>query len=93
MAKGGTKVHHQDFHFAVDSGKEMLDKVRRDYIKHWFSGEVPLGGAALDFGEQKIGAFVSPRNKKKKAIKKKLVFVMKPSHNLNPNSSHNFPFN
>ena len=70
LAKGGTKVHHQDFHFAVDSGKEMLDKVRRDYIKHWFSGEVPLGGAALDFGEQKIGAFVSPRNKKKKAIKK-----------------------
>lgn len=72
LAKGGTKVHHQDFAFAVDPGKEMLDKARRDYIKHWFSadsGGLPLNAAYLNFGEQKIGAFVSPRKKKKKVNK------------------------
>lgn len=70
LARGGAKVNHQDFHFAVDTGKDLLEKVRRDYIKQWFAKEVPLAGANLDFGDQKIGAFVSPRNKKKKVTKK-----------------------
>ena len=64
MAKSGVKVNHQDFHFAIDKGDVLLDKARRDYVKHWFSSKLPVTAAYLNFGEQKIGGFVSPRKKK-----------------------------
>ena len=69
FSKGGGKVSKQELIFLIDRG-DIDERARRDYIKHWFTGNVPLYAANLDFAEQKVGEFVSPRNKRKKATKK-----------------------
>jgi hypothetical protein len=65
QTRGGKKFIHQDWIFAIDDPAN--DKVRREFVKHWFKSNLPFSSGTFSFAKNKIGG-TAPRRQRARAI-------------------------
>ena len=65
QTRGGKKFIHQDWIFAIDDPAN--DKVRREFVKHWFKSNLPFSSGTFSFAKNKIGG-TAPRRQRARAV-------------------------
>lgn len=65
QTRAGKKFIHQDWIFAIDDPAN--DKVRREFVKHWFKSNLPFSSGTFSFAKNKIGG-TAPRRQRARAV-------------------------